>query len=34
MEKLTVYAAMPTSNLRNTWSVKVVNYLIWVIRTS
>jgi len=25
--------AMPASNLRNTWSVKIVNYLIWAIRT-
>jgi len=25
--------AMPTSTLRNTWSVKVVSYLIWLLRT-
>jgi len=25
--------AVPTSNFRNTWSVKVVNHLILVIRT-
>jgi len=34
MENLVCMKAMPMSNLRNTWRVKAVNRLIWVVRTS